>query len=114
MALSIAGRPKNVSLKKAKSTAQADFIWDYERGFIIFPGNESCLPGHIFNAKQLAKDLGAAIAECWNGTEGRSFRPLARAIHLLDSTPFSVPHMPAVAGLTPHIIESPLPPLKLI
>ena len=56
MALSIAGRPKNVSLKKAKSTAQADFIWDYERGFIIFPGNESCLPGHIFNAKQLAKE----------------------------------------------------------
>ena len=56
MALSVAGRPKNVSLKKAKSTAQADFIWDYERGFIIFPGNESCLPGHIFNARQLAQE----------------------------------------------------------
>ena len=56
MALSTAGRPKNVSLKKAKSTAQANFIWDYERGFIIFPGNESCLPGHIYDARQLAKE----------------------------------------------------------
>ena len=56
MTSSLAGRPKGQSLKKARSTALADFIWDYERGFIIFPGNESCLPGHIFDARQLAKD----------------------------------------------------------
>ena len=56
MALSTAGRPKNVSLKKARSTAQANVIWDYERGFIIFPGNESCLPVHIYDARQLAKE----------------------------------------------------------
>ena len=56
MALSIAGRPKNINLKKAKSTAQADFIWDYERGFIIFLGNESCLPEHIYDARQLAQE----------------------------------------------------------
>ena len=56
MALSISGRPKGQSVKKARSTAQADFRNDYDRGYIIFPGNESCLPGHIFNSRQLAKD----------------------------------------------------------
>ena len=61
------------------------------------------------HAKQLAKDLGAAIAELWNGSNGRSFRPLARAIYLLDDTSFSVPNMPAVTGLNPQRIESPLP-----
>ncbi len=61
------------------------------------------------HAKQLAKNLGAAIADCWNGSVGRSFRPLARAIHLLDNTSFSIPHMPAIGGLTPQRVESPLP-----
>ena len=30
MALSIAGKPKDRSLKKAKMIAQADFKWDYD------------------------------------------------------------------------------------
>jgi ATP-dependent exoDNAse (exonuclease V) beta subunit len=61
------------------------------------------------HAKQLAKDLGVAIAECWNGSEGRSFRPLARAIYLLDDTSFEVPHMPVVDSLNPQKVASPLP-----
>ena len=60
-------------------------------------------------AKQLAKDLGGAVSELWNSTDGRSFRPLARALYLIDSTPFSVPNMPLVADLSPERIESPLP-----
>ena len=58
MTLSIAGKPSGQSVKKAKSIAQADFRHDYDRGYIIFPGNESCLPGHIYDSRQLAKDFG--------------------------------------------------------
>ena len=61
------------------------------------------------HAKDLAKNLGTAIADCWNGSAGRSFRPLARAIFLLDNTSFPIPYMPAIGGLTPQIVESPLP-----
>ena len=28
---------------------------DYIRGYIVFPGNESCLPGHIFDGRELAR-----------------------------------------------------------
>ena len=61
------------------------------------------------HAKQLAKDLGVAVAELWNSANGRSFRPLARALYLMDSSTFSIPHMPSVADLIPQKIESPLP-----
>jgi len=61
------------------------------------------------HAKQLAKDLGVAIADLWNGANGRSFRPLARALYLMDGSAFSIPYMPSVEGLTPQRIESPLP-----
>ena len=76
---------------------------DWPRGVATWGGVSEA------HAKQLAKDLGAAVADCWNGAEGRSFRPLARAVHLLDSTPFTVPYMPVIPGLTPQRIESPLP-----
>ena len=58
LALSISGKPQGQSTKKARSIAQADFRHDYNRGYIIFPGNESCLPGHIYDSRQLAKDFG--------------------------------------------------------
>ena len=45
MTLSISGKPSGQSVKKARSIAQADFRHDYDRGYIMFPGNESCLPG---------------------------------------------------------------------
>jgi len=61
------------------------------------------------HAKQLAKDLGVAVAELWNSANGRSFRPLARALYLMESSRFPIPHMPSVAGLTPQRIASPLP-----
>ena len=61
------------------------------------------------HAKQLAKDLGLAIAETWNGTAGRSFRPLARAIYLLDESTFTIPHMPSIPDFLPQRVESPLP-----
>ena len=63
MALSIAGKPKDQSLKKAKTIALADFKWDYERGFIVFPGHESRLPGHIFDSKQLATGISAPLSK---------------------------------------------------
>ena len=61
------------------------------------------------NAKQIGEELGEIIAELWNGSTGRSFRPLARALYLLDDSSFPVPHMPLDAGLQPQRIASPLP-----
>ena len=61
------------------------------------------------NAKEDAKNLGDTITNLWNGVDGRSFRPLARALFLLDDSPFPVPHMPATAGVLPHRIQSPFP-----
>ena len=61
------------------------------------------------NAKQLAKDLGSNIADIWNSAEGRSLRALARALHLLDDSTYSIPHMPYVQALQPNRIQSPLP-----
>ena len=58
MTLYISGKPPGQSVKKARSIAQADFRHDYDRGYIMFPGNESCLPGHIYDSRQLAIDFG--------------------------------------------------------
>ena len=59
-------------------------------------------------AKESGKSLGESIKQLWNCTDGKSFRPLARAIYLMDSTTFEVPFMPAVDGLIPDRIESPI------
>ena len=44
-----------------------------------------------------------------NSPDGRSFRPLARSLFILDDTPFPIPHLPATADLHPHRIQSPFP-----
>jgi hypothetical protein len=50
----------------AKSWTQAlcldmtrdDGVWDYRRGYVTFPKHESDLPGHIFDAYELASRQG--------------------------------------------------------
>ena len=54
--LSCVNRPKGVSFKVAKETAQRDIIWDYERGFCYFPGNESGRLGHWVDSRRMAQD----------------------------------------------------------
>ena len=54
--LSCVNRPKGVSFKLAKETAQRDIIWDYERGFCYFPGNESGRLGHWVDSRRMAQD----------------------------------------------------------
>ena len=61
------------------------------------------------NAKEQAKGLGASISELWNNILGRTLRPLARALFLLDDSTFVIPHMPIVPSLLPNKIQSPLP-----
>ena len=61
------------------------------------------------NAKEDAKKLGADIAELWSNASGRTLRPLARALFLLDNSTFEIPHMPDIPGLLPNKIQSPLP-----
>ena len=61
------------------------------------------------NAKNEAKNFGDAITNLWNSPDGRSFRPLARSLFILDDTPFPIPHLPATADLHPHRIQSPFP-----
>ena len=56
VAISIATRKKGVSKSKAEATARADIRHDYEHAYIMFPQNESLLDGHVYNAKQLARD----------------------------------------------------------
>ena len=55
IALSIAVRPQ-ISCREAKRVAIDDLKWDYERGYVVFPGNESRLPGHIYDAVELARE----------------------------------------------------------
>ena len=56
IALSIAARPRGISCREAKRVAIDDLKWDFERGYVVFPGNESRLPGHIFDAVELARE----------------------------------------------------------
>jgi hypothetical protein len=35
-----------------------DGVWDYRRGYVTFPKHESDLPGHIFDAYELASRQG--------------------------------------------------------
>ena len=54
--LSINIRPKGMSKSDARQKAMDDIHWDYEHGYILFPGNESLLEGHFVDARQLARD----------------------------------------------------------
>ena len=54
--LSIATRPSTQTMKDARARAIADIQWDYAHGYLYFPGNESLLEGHIFDALALASD----------------------------------------------------------
>jgi len=60
-------------------------------------------------AKERAKALGAEIADLWNAPMGQSYRPIARALFLLDDTPFPVPNLPADSAFRPLRLSSPLP-----
>ena len=48
------------TLREAKrlGMSNADIYHDYSHGFIQFPANEPNLPGHVFEAKPLAKSCG--------------------------------------------------------
>ena len=56
IALSIAARPRGISCREAKRVAIDDLKWGFEQGYVVFPGNESRLPGHIYDAVQLARE----------------------------------------------------------
>ena len=51
----VAIRSRGTSVRSARSKALADLKNDYIRGYMVFPGNESCLPGHIFDGRELAR-----------------------------------------------------------
>ena len=42
----------------ARAQAIKDIAWDYEHGFIMFPGNESGRDGHWVDAEMVARDYG--------------------------------------------------------
>ena len=53
--LSIEHRHPRMSKAQAASTARADILNDYARGYIVFPANESILDGHFVDGVQLAR-----------------------------------------------------------
>ena len=57
--ISCATRDKRkMSLRVARAQAVKDIAWDYEHGFIMFPGNESGRDGHWVDAEMVARDYG--------------------------------------------------------
>ena len=42
--------------REAKRVVTDDLKWDFERWYVVFPGNESRLPGHIYDAVELARE----------------------------------------------------------
>ena len=42
--------------REAKRVVTDDLNWDFERWYVIFPGNESRLPGHIYDAVELVRE----------------------------------------------------------
>ena len=40
----------------AKRVVTDDLNWDFERWYVVFSGNESRLPGHIYDAVELARE----------------------------------------------------------
>ena len=57
--ISVLTRPKGTTQGEASALAMRDIKWDYERGFIYFPLNESGRLGHWIDAKVMAADRGA-------------------------------------------------------
>ena len=62
IAISCSHRDKTKSVSEARSLAQRDFVNDYERGFVYFPGNESGRLGHWIDGVQMAKENGLVSA----------------------------------------------------
>ena len=54
--ISVAHKNAKLSKKEARALAEKDIEWDYARGYIFFPGNESLLDGHYVNAKTMAQE----------------------------------------------------------
>ena len=81
--LSVASKPKNMSKTDARARAMNDINWDYEHGFILFPGNESLLEGHFVDARRLAKDhkidCHAESVPHANATDRYHYGPVAHA-----------------------------------
>jgi len=57
--ISVLSRPKGMKQSTASGLAMRDIKWDYERGFLYFPLNESGRLGHWIDAKVMAADRGA-------------------------------------------------------
>ena len=56
--ISVLSRPKGMTQGRASALAMRDIKWDYERGFMYFPLNESGRLGHWVDAKVIAADRG--------------------------------------------------------
>ena len=55
------GASKSVPMNRRNSKFSDDLLWDYERGFISFPGHEPLADAHYVDANALAKDNGVAV-----------------------------------------------------
>ena len=103
--LATTARPKGTTAKQAKATALADIRWDYEHGYILFPGNESLLTGHFIDARQLADDHKMdcqAETVPMAGTVSRGqYGPRANKGAFV-----SVPTPPELSALRPHAADS--------
>ena len=58
ISVSVLSRPKGMSQTKATALGMRDIKWDYERGYIYFPLNESGRLGHWVDAKVMTADRG--------------------------------------------------------
>ena len=56
--VSILSKGKNVKSAEARKLAMRDIRWDYERGYLYFPLNESGRTGHWVNAEAMSNDMG--------------------------------------------------------
>jgi len=72
--------------------SKGDIDWDYEHGFISFPKHEPDLPGHVFGARQLARQHGHThILEdlgCYMSRSSTSETILARAFNVRGTSSF--------------------------
>ena len=46
-----------MSCREAKRVAIDDLKLYFEQGYVVLPGNESRLPGHIYESVELAREL---------------------------------------------------------
>ena len=71
ISISLLSRPKGMTENDASALAMRDIKWDYERGYIYFPLNESGRLGHWIDAKVMAADRGAqGEAMVYSGEDG--------------------------------------------